>query len=161
MFGWFNTPTHEHPSRGRLQRRRGFWRGEIMVQLPTHDARRVPWVVEGPRAAPADEALALTEACLARVDFDWQPAVAQALFEHLSPWLETLRESGDSAPYLDVRAPDDVWPHVVPAYLAVVPLQGTLTPELGLHVAWDDEHVLGARWRGGRLLELNGSLLMP
>jgi hypothetical protein len=159
MFGLFSTPTHEHPSRGRLQRRRGFWRGEIALQLPAQDARRVPWIVEGPRAAPDGEALALTEAFLA--DAAWQPAVAQALLDHLSPWLEALRESGDSAPYLDVRAPDDAWPHVAPAYLAVVPLQGTLTVELGLHAAWDDEHLLGARLRAGRLLELNGSVLMP
>lgn len=33
--------------------------------------------------------------------------------------------------------------------------------EWGLAVAWDEEHTLGARFEGGELVELNGSVLAP
>lgn len=39
--------------------------------------------------------------------------------------------------------------------------RGTLRLEIGLRVAWDEEHTLGARLRDGRLIELNGSVLEP
>jgi hypothetical protein len=33
--------------------------------------------------------------------------------------------------------------------------------ELGLRVAWDEEHTLGARLQSGKLVELCGSVLKP
>jgi hypothetical protein len=47
------------------------------------------------------------------------------------------------------------------AFVQVAPLDGRLTLEVGLRVAWDEEHTLGARLHDGRLLELNGSVLAP
>ena len=46
-------------------------------------------------------------------------------------------------------------------WVSVEPLAGDLTLELGLRTAWDEEHTLGARFREGRLVELNGSVLGP
>jgi hypothetical protein len=71
-----------------------------------------------------------------------RPEVEVALADHREP-------SGD-------RAQD--W---AVAWASVAPLDGALTLELGLDVAWDEEHTLGARIRDGRLVELNGSVLRP
>ena len=53
---------------------------------------------------------------------------------------------------------DDGW---TVEWVSVEPLAGDLTLELGLRTAWDEEHTLGARIRGGRPAELNGSVLGP
>jgi hypothetical protein len=34
-------------------------------------------------------------------------------------------------------------------FVQVTPLGGVLTVEIGYRVAWDEEHTLGARFRGG------------
>ena len=64
-----------------------------------------------------------------------------------------------SPPRIDT--PSSVWPHTTVEFVQVTPLGGSLTVEIGYRVAWDEEHTLGARLQGGRLLELCGSVLAP
>jgi hypothetical protein len=58
----------------------------------------------------------------------------------------------------DVPADAPVWDDVRMAY-TWAKADGSV--EWGLRVAWDEEHTLGARLGGGRLIELNGSVLAP
>ena len=60
-----------------------------------------------------------------------------------------------------IGRPDEIWPYVRIAFVAVPILAGERCVEIGYQVAWDDEHTLGARLRGGRLIELSGSVLPP
>jgi len=61
----------------------------------------------------------------------------------------------------EIATPNGVWPHAKLIYVAVTPLDGSLTVELGYTVAWDEEHTLGARFRTRKFIELNGSVLAP
>jgi hypothetical protein len=130
------TATVEDPQLGPLTRRRGRWRGEISLL-----ERRVPLAVVGGRRGPDEAALAIAhrasdEQAGARTELE------AALADHREPYGETTE--GWSV-----------------EWVSVAPLDGALTLELGLRVAWDEEHTLGARLRDGRLVELNGSVLRP
>jgi hypothetical protein len=86
------------------------------------------------------------------------------MFEHYSPYAEAVA-AGETEPPREglprIDAPADVWPHTHTEFVQVTPLDGVLTVEIGYRVAWDEEHTLGARFREGRFLELNGSVLQP
>jgi hypothetical protein len=86
------------------------------------------------------------------------------LFDHYSPFAEVVAAAELDAlsaelPAIDAAA--SVWFHTTLVFIQVTPLSGVLTVEIGYRVAWDEEHTLGARFRGGRLLELCGSVLAP
>ncbi len=126
----------QDPQLGELTRRRGRWRGEVDV-----GGARVPLSLVGSRREPEPAALAIAgrvadELASARA------ALAVALADHREP-------SGETA---------DGW---TVEWASVAPIDGALTLELGLAVAWDEEHTLGARIRDGHLVELNGSVLGP
>ena len=128
--------TFEDPQLGSLTRRRGRWRGEIELA-----GGRVALAVVGPRRGPAPDALEIARRAGDELD-SARPEVEMALADHREP-------SGDEAQAWTVE------------WASVAPLDGTLTLELGLDVAWDEEHTLGVRLRHGRLVELNGSVLRP
>ena len=128
--------THEDSQLGVLTRRRGRWRGEVEL-----GDGPVPLAVVGGRGGPDEAALVLAR----RAGDDLascRPALEAALAEHREPY--------DGA--------GDGW---TVEWASVEPLAGALTLELGLRTAWDEEHALGARYREGRLVELNGSVLGP
>jgi hypothetical protein len=129
-------PTFEDPQLGSLTRRRGRWRGEIALA-----GGRVAVAVVGPRHAPDPDALAIARRADDELD-SARPEVEVALARHREP-------SGEQAQDWTIE------------WAGVAPLDGALTLELGLDVAWDEEHTLGARIRDGRLVELNGSVLRP
>jgi len=58
-----------------------------------------------------------------------------------------------------LETPSQVWAYVSLAFVSVTPLSGFLTVELGYTTAWDEEHILGARFQAGKFLELCGSVL--
>ena len=129
----------DDPVLGRLQRRRGKWRGtmsittEIVVPLAIPGGSREP--------DPAARALAvqipdLYDGC--------QTDIRDALDDHRSPY--TAESTSASAAVV---------------HAAVINLDVGLTIEIGYRVSWDEDHVLGARLRDGQLLELNGSVLEP
>lgn len=132
------------PTLGELHRRGGFgrgvWRGTIELQA----GQAVPLALPGGRQAPDPAALALAgrAAELYRLA---GPDIAAALADHAEPY-------GADATAL---AP------LAPIFVHITSLDGHDVVEFGFRVPWDDDHLLGARVRDGRLVELNGSVLEP
>lgn len=151
MFGLFRSRPHTDPALGKLDRRGGSWRG--VRSLAGVD---VPFTLTGSREAPDRRALEIARDLPAQ----WEARrveVGQALHEHYS----VLVDAGvDAIP--TIGQPTAVWHHVVPVFISI---DGGEDPgfdaEIGLRVAWDDEHTLGARFLRGEFVELNGSVLEP
>lgn len=154
MFGLSGKPFVDEQL-GELRRSGGAWRGTVEL-----DGRSVPLVVSGPRAAPDPEALAAARSVPSALP-SWRPAIEQALFEHYAPYAAAVAAGDADAGVPALHEPSAVWPHTTVEFVQVVPLDGRLTVEIGLRVAWDEEHTLGARVHEGRLVELNGSVLAP
>jgi hypothetical protein len=130
------------PALGKLERRRGKWRR--MLELG-HE--KVPLVLAGGRSGPDPEAVAVAQTAVGQLAA-WRSIAEPALREH--------RSNGT-----DIAQDADVWTDVTSVYVAVIPIDRLMTIEWGLRVGWDEEHTLGARLRGGELVELNGSVLAP
>ena len=159
MFGLFKSPTYTDLELGQFSRSRGMWRSS--VQLPGLTA--VPFALSGTKSEPDSRALAAARQ-LGTLLPGWRPAIESAFFEHYRPYAEALA-SGElpqpEEPLPQFTEPSQVWPHVALQFVAVSPLDGTMTVELGYTAAWDEEHTLGARFQQGRFVELNGSVLPP
>lgn len=159
MFSLFKAPTFTDPTLGELRRSGGAWRGTIALDT----GRAAPLVVAGSRSAPDASALAIARTL--RADYpSWRPAIERALFEHLAPYAEAVA-AGEADPPTGgmprITTPAEVWSHVGVEHVSVLPLDGAPTVEIGYRTVWDEEHLLGARLRGGQLLELNGSVRPP
>ena len=159
MFGLFGSKPYLDPQLGELARSRGYWRGRISLE----DGTRVALTLSGSRAEPDPQAVADARAFTAQYSA-WRAPIEAALFEHYEPYGDSPESddehgAGDTTPV--ISSPGQIWPHVSLVYVAVIPLGGILTTELGFTVAWDEEHTLGARFRSGKLLELCGSVLVP
>jgi hypothetical protein len=150
MFGLFKSPSFHDATLGALQRKGAYWRGTISVAEQT-----VPLLIAGSKDQPDTEALALAQALPAQYAV-FKPAIAQALFEHYEPYGED--EENDVPKLGDVS---QVWPQVQLVHVLVDTVDKVMTVELGYTAAWDEEHTLGARFRDGKLLELNGSVVLP
>ena len=158
MFGFFKSEAFTDPTLGALERSRGLWRGSMVLGDGV-----VPLMTSGSRSAPDSNALAIARSLPANVE-TWRPIIERELFEHYSSYAESVAAGEDEAPESGlptIHAASDVWPHVTTEYVSVTPLDGELTVEIAYRVAWDEEHTLGARFRGGKLLELCGSVLAP
>lgn len=159
MFGLFKSPPFHDSQLGQFVRSRAHWRGSLALEVAT----AAPLVLAGDRSQPDPRALALARE-LPRLAGLLRPAIAQELFEHYQPYAEAISD-GEAPPLAagvpPISSPAEVWPHVALLFVAVTPLDGALTAELGYSVAWDEEHTLGVRLRDGRLLELCGSVLSP
>lgn len=159
MFGLFKSPSFRDPRLGDLVRSRGHWRGSLVLA----DGTAVPLALAGTRAEPDAQAAAAAAALPAQLA-SLRPIIETALFEHYAPYAEAvdageLSASGEAFPR--INAPGQVWPHVSLVFVAVTPLGGVLTTELGYTSAWDEEHTLGARFQSGTFVELCGSVLAP
>ena len=159
MFGLFKTEDFQHPTLGTFKWTRGCWRGE--ASLP--GAKTAPLIVGGSRKGPDPEALDLA-VNLNRDLQSVEPQLKQALFEHYEPYAEAVQQG-------DPKVEDGAFPRVnngaealghaeVEAVL-VVELDGALATEVCYRVPWDEEHTLGARFRGSHWVELCGSTLVP
>ena len=160
MLGWFRKPApYADPQLGTLRHARGAWRGVIALD----GGAPVPLVLSGGRAAPDDEALLLARAIPAE-SAPWRALVEPELFAHYEPYAEAVT-AGELEPppggLPRIAQPSEVWPHVTVEFVRVEPIGGAFVVEVGYRVAWDEEHTLGARFRDGRLRELNGSVLAP
>lgn len=159
MFGLFKTPDHHYPSLGTLRWSRGYWRGE--VSWPGKSA--VPLVLGGTRKGPDQQAL--QHAMNLPADFLCiEPQLKQALYDHYEPYAEAVQEG-------HLRVQDGVSPKLSgvaeafalaePEAVLIVELDGELATEVCYRVPWDEEHTLGARFRGRNWVELCGSTLIP
>ena len=158
MFGLFRSAPFADPQLGELRRSRGLWRGRLML-----GGVSVPLMLSGPRAAPELEALKIARSMPSSFNA-WRPSIEAALFEHYEPYAEAIAANEGNPPEQGLPAidvPSAVWPHTEAQFVQVTPLSGVLTVEIGYRVAWDEEHMLGARLRDGRLVELCGSVLPP
>lgn len=159
MFGFFKSPRFVDPQLGELSRSSGLWRGTLSVEA----ASNVPLALSGSRQAPDPQALAAAR-LVADALPSWRAALEQALFEHYAPYGEAIAAGESQAPGevpVLISGPAQVWQHVSPVFVAVLPLDDLLTTEIGYTTAWDEEHTLGARFRSGKLIELCGSVLPP
>lgn len=151
MFGLFRARAFADPALGELSRRRGRWRGRVSLAGDTA-ALSLP----GSREAPDADALAAARDLPAR----WESCradIARDLFDHYS----VLVDGGvDDLPRID-RA-EAVWPHATPVFASFDGRRDAAFDwEIGIRVAWDDDHLLGARLLRGRLVDLCGSVLEP
>lgn len=156
MFRFFRAEPFVDPELGKLERSRGYWRGQLSI-----DGVNLPLALHGPRAAPDATALSLARTIAAQLP-SWKPAIAQALFAHYAPYAEAAADGDiELPPFERLAAPADVWAHVSASHVLVEHLDGAAVIEIGYRTGWDDEHTVGARIRDGRLIELNGSVLAP
>ena len=158
MFGLFKSAPFSDPSLGKMVRSRGLWRGTLQL-----DSGPTPLALAGNRTAPDPAAIAA--ACEVKAQLpNWRSTIETALFEHYEPCADALA-AGEapetSEPFPRITSASGVWPHVALEFISVSLLGGSLTTELGYTTAWDEEHMLGARFEGGTFAELCGSVLPP
>ncbi|WP_374334544.1 hypothetical protein [Leeia sp.] len=159
MFG-LTPATLEDPALGLLKRDRwrSLWRGTV-----TLDGQQVPLILAGNRRAPSPAALRAAHTMQSQYT-SWQPCIAQALYTHCAPYVEAIAAGELPAPASTLpplAQPDQVWPHVSLVFASVLPLGVALTVELAYATAWDEEHLVAARFLEGRFLELCGSVIAP
>lgn len=157
MLGLFKTSRYTDPALGELKYSRGLWRGTLTV-----DGFPVPLAVDGSRSAPSAEALSLARSAQAHLNSCCAAFDAQ-LFSHYLDYAEAIAtgEFEPEEPLPALQEPSAVRAHIRPEFAAVIPLDGTLTTELGYTVAWEQEHVLGVRFRSGAFVELCASTVAP
>lgn len=158
MFGLFKSPSFSDALLGELRRTGGIWRGAVGL-----GEVRVPLAIHGSRSSPDPQAIAIAHTVPPSYP-EWRKLIAAAMFEHYAPYAEAVAAGELEPPEAGlprVTRPEEVWPYTSVEFVAVIPLDGEPTVEIGYRVAWDEEHTLGARLRNGRLIELNGSVLPP
>jgi hypothetical protein len=154
MFGLFKGDPFEDAALGRLERKKGYWRGRI--SLPS--AGSVELAVSGGRSAPDPDCLAAARD-IAPVYERLRPQIAAELAEHRSNGLD---ESDPKAGRpLDAS---QIWDKVRIRGALVEPRASTSGGRLPTIVVeyqteWDEEHTLAAVIEGGKLIELSGSVL--
>lgn len=157
LTSFFKSPSFQDPVLGQLMRTRGQWRGAIALggAAPTLLA------LFGPPREPDAAAIAAARQIQGSMD-GWRPAIEQALHEHLSPYREAISDepaSEQRTALMSIERPDQVWAHASLQSAAIIKMSGGVTTELAYAVAWDDDHVLGARFQSGSLVELCGSIV--
>jgi hypothetical protein len=159
MFSFFKSPPFRDNILGEFTCSREHWRGAIALE----GATSAPLVLSGTRTEPDPKALATAHA-LPHAFTAWRKAIESALYEHYGLYDEALA-AGEFSPASDsppkIESPSEVWPHVSLVFVSVTPLDGVLTSEFGYTTSWDEEHILGVRFRDGKFLELCGSVLHP
>lgn len=156
MAGLFGARHFDDPVIGRLKRSGGMWRGALSVG----ETPGVPVTMFGSGREP--DAAALDAARQVGASFDaWRPSIQQALFDHYAPYAEATPEGdrserGMRPPVL--RTPEEVWRQVSLQSIAVAKMGGIVTTELVYAASWDEDHLLGARFQSGSLVELCASV---
>ncbi len=112
----------------------------------------VPLVLPGNGNEPDPAAIEIVRELDGRLS-EWRAEIAAALFDHLEPYAS----ASETGAFRHIRTPEDVWPLTKLSHVTVFPQSGALILELGYSVDWDEDHVLGARFQQGKLVELNGS----
>ena len=159
MFSFLKAEDVEHPALGKLRWSRGFWRGR--VSLP--GKQECELVLIGTRKGPSPHALQHATnitSDLAHVEAQ----LKQALYGHYEPYAEAAREGElelQDGELPEVAGPTEALELAEPEAVAIIELDGELATEVCYRVPWDEEHTLGARFRGHMWVELCGSTLVP
>ena len=125
--------------------------------------RVVPLIVGGTRKGPDQQALNLA----VNLDRDLQsvdPQLKQAMFEHYEPYAAAFQEGElklEGGAFPQAKSGAEALGLAEVEAVLVVELDGALATEVCYRVPWDEEHTLGARFRGGQWVELCGSTLVP
>ncbi len=141
---------------GELRREHGLWVGQLA--LPPHGT--VELRIAGGRKAPDLASLSAAIALPAQYA-SLRPAVADELFEHYGPGWEAWKAGdleGEVTSFPEISMAGDVWPFVQVERVDVDASRRDFPAEVRMTVAWDEEHTLGARLDGARLVELCGSV---
>lgn len=154
--GIFGTPTFDDAVLGRIERTRGLWR----CSLSLSGLKAVPLGMTGSNREP--DAAALQEARgIAPLFAGLKPDIQRALFEHYEPYADAASDEdsvGDTMAIPSISTPEQVWAHVSLQSVEIIKLSGVITTEFVYSAAWDEDHMLGARFQGGRFVELCGSV---
>lgn len=153
MFGLFKSQPFDDATLGRFVRSWGLWRGMIKLD----GVHVVPLELTGSRTAPDAAALDCARRLPALLN-ELRPEIERELFEHFLPYLEAIRDGQlaepEGADILSIAQPSDTWHFIKLKAVSI----DSVTTEVALTSAWDDEHTLGVYIRDGRLMELNGSI---
>lgn len=153
MFGLFKSRKISDTHFGELSRSCGFWRSTIKLG----SCADVPLAVAGPKDGPDTSALAEAHQVVSLFP-EWQPIIEQALFEHFEPYFEAIAAGEYPVSNLqNINSPKDVLTRAKLQFVAIGPIGGTMTTELGYEAEWDEEHLLGVRFQAGKFVELCGS----
>jgi len=161
MLGLFKSKPFHDPQLGELVRSRGLWR--CTLELGAGVRAAVPLALAGSRAGPAPQAVSAAKELSTQIA-SWRGLIEEALFEHYGPYAE--EPDAEAHPDREqevpiISEPSQVWPHVSLEFVSIAAISGALTIELGYTAAWDEEHMLAARFQSGKLIELCGSVLPP
>ncbi|MDR2689559.1 MAG: hypothetical protein LBB76_07345 [Azoarcus sp.] len=159
MFGLFKAADVIHPILGILKWQHGYWRGEFTLL----DGERVPLILSGSRKGPGEKALAQAIAVPDALR-DLRSQLEHALFEHYEPYAEAFREGHfkpDSEQFPEVTSPAQALQQARIVAVAIDLLDDEIVAEVCYAVPWDEEHAVGARFRGTQWIELCGSTLVP
>ena len=149
MLGLFKSPPVSAPGLGELQRSGGAWHGTV-----TLGGQSIPLMLEGPRSGPEHEALRLARAIPDQWSA-WRQPISAALFEHYEPYGDAADDGESLSPKVD--GPGAAWSLAQIRSVSVTRLGGDWTVEIAIAVPWDEDHLLGARFRDGEWFELCGS----
>lgn len=149
LFDLFTRAAQEVPGLGRLEHRRGAWRGTI----PLGGSAPVPLELAGPRGGVPEARLQLARELMVRYD-DLRPSIQEGLYEHYRPYLEAPDD--DAVPAIHTAS--EVWDYVSIAHVRIEPFAGTETVEVGFETTWDVEHTPAARFQEWQLVEFSGSV---
>lgn len=159
MFGLFKTKDYQHPELGVFNWERGCWRGHF---APAGGAA-VPLIIGGSRQGP-DHAAFVHAIRLGEDIRQIESQLKQALFDHHLPYAEAFQRGRlrlEDGPFPAMPDANQALALAEVEAVVIVELDDQLATEVCYRVPWDEEHTLGARFRGPRWIELCGSTLVP
>lgn len=154
--GLFGASAFDDVALGRFERKGGLWRGSVAIDGP----KPVPLAAPGSGREPDPDALGAARQIVSSFT-GLKPVIQRALFEHYEPYADAA--SGEDADMNTrtmplISTPEQVWDHVSLRSVAIIRRGGIITTELVYSAAWDEDHMLGARFQGDRFVELCGSV---
>jgi hypothetical protein len=158
MFALFKSRRIIDPELGELVRSRRYWRGNVLIATQS-----IPIAISGTKDQPDARALSMARQ-IPHQYASWRVAIATALFEHYKPYADALAAGvlpQSPEPLPRISEVDQAWAHASLIFVLVSPLDDVLTVELGYTSAWDEEHILGARFRDNNFMQLCGSVVNP
>ena len=157
LASFFKSPSFQDPVPDQLVRARGQWRGTIALE----GAAPTPIALFCTAREPDAAGIVAARQIQGSMD-GWRPAIEQALHGHLAPFREAISNEPaceQRTTRMSIKRPGEVRVHVSLQSAAIIGMSGGVTTELAYAVAWDDDHVLGARFQSGSPVTFCGSIV--